>query len=126
MNVLTKLAVAATFAAASMSPVMAQQTDHSAHHPSTAASEKPATNDVSPVVADSSMSEGTIRKVDKEQKKITIRHGELKNLDMPPMTMVFQVTDPAFVEQVNVGDEVNFIAEKLDGKYTVTRIEKKN
>lgn len=126
MNVLTKLAVAATFAFAASNPVLAQQTDHEAHHPATAASEQPVTNDASPAVADSSMSEGTIRKVDKEQKKITIRHGELKNLDMPPMSMVFQVADPAFVEQVNVGDEVNFIAEKLDGKYTVMRIEKKN
>ncbi|WP_188381048.1 copper-binding protein [Oxalicibacterium faecigallinarum] len=78
------------------------------------------------VSTDSNTSEGTIRKVDKENQKITIRHGELKNLDMPPMTMVFRVQDPAFVEAVNVGDEVKFVAEKLEGKFTVTHVEKKN
>ena len=54
--------------------------------------------------ADFEMSEGEIRKVDPETKKITIKHGELKNLDMPAMTMVFQVKDPAVLEQVNPGD----------------------
>lgn len=71
------------------------------------------------------MSEGEIRKVDKSAKKITIKHGELKNLDMPPMTMVFQVKDPAMLEKVKAGDKVSFVAEKVGGKFTVTRIEAK-
>ena len=68
-------------------------------------------------------SEGEVRKVDKDAKKVTIKHGPLKNLDMPPMTMVFQVKDPAMLDQVKAGDKVKFTAEKIGGAYTVTRIE---
>jgi Cu(I)/Ag(I) efflux system protein CusF len=71
------------------------------------------------------MSEGEIRKVDKDAKKITIKHGELKNLDMPAMTMVFQVKDPGILEKVKQGDKVNFVAEKVGGQFTVTQIEVK-
>ena len=71
----------------------------------------------------SAMSDGEIRKVDKDQKKITIKHGELKALDMPPMTMVFQVKDPAMLDQVKVGDKVRFNAERLNGAITITAIE---
>jgi len=69
------------------------------------------------------LSDGEIRKVDKSAKKITIKHGPLANLDMPPMTMVFQVKDPAMLEQVKAGDKVKFQAEKIGVAYTVTRIE---
>lgn len=72
----------------------------------------------------SDMSEGEIRKVDKEAKKLTIRHGELKNLQMPPMTMVFQVKDAAMLDQVQPGDKIAFVAEKVDGKFTVTQLDK--
>jgi Cu(I)/Ag(I) efflux system protein CusF len=73
--------------------------------------------------ADGAVSAGEVRKVDKDAKKITIKHGPLKNLDMPPMTMVFRVKDPAMLEQVKAGDKVKFTAEKEGGQYTVTRIE---
>jgi Cu/Ag efflux protein CusF len=69
------------------------------------------------------LADGEIRKVDKDAKKITIKHGPMPNLDMPPMTMVFQVKDTAMLEQVKPGDKVKFSAEKLGGAYTVTRIE---
>jgi len=70
-----------------------------------------------------SMSEGEIRKVDKVAKKITIKHGPLTTLEMPAMTMVFQVKDPAMLEGVKAGDRVMFQAEKVGGALTVTRIE---
>lgn len=73
--------------------------------------------------AGASLSDGEIRKVDKDAKKITIRHGPLVNLDMPPMTMVFQVTNPAMLDQVKAGDKVKFQAEKVGGAFTVTKIE---
>jgi Cu/Ag efflux protein CusF len=73
--------------------------------------------------APGALSEGQVRKVDKSAKKITIKHGPLANLDMPPMTMVFQVKDPAMLEQVKAGDKVKFQAEKIGAAYTVTRIE---
>lgn len=69
------------------------------------------------------LAEGEIRRIDKDAKKLTIRHGPLLNLDMPPMTMVFQVQDPAMLEQVKVGDKIRFQADKVGGAYTVTRIE---
>lgn len=70
-----------------------------------------------------SMSDGEIKKVDKEAGKLTIKHGELKNLGMPGMTMVFKVNDPAMLDQVKPGDKVRFIADKVGGALTVTSIE---
>ena len=69
------------------------------------------------------LSDGEVRKVDKDAKKITIKHGPLANLDMPPMTMVFQVKEPAMLDQVKAGDKVRFRAEKVGGAFTVTSIE---
>jgi Cu/Ag efflux protein CusF len=73
--------------------------------------------------ADQPMSEGEIRKVDLAARKITIRHGELKNLEMPAMTMVFQVKDPAMLDKVKAGDMVKFRADKINGTFTVVEIE---
>ena len=73
--------------------------------------------------ADSTPSEGEVRKVDLGAKKITIKHGELKNLDMPAMTMVFQVQDPAILEQVKPGDKIKFRADKVNGVFTVMEVE---
>ena len=69
------------------------------------------------------MTEAEVRKVDKEQGKITLRHGEIKNLDMPPMTMVFRVKDVRQIEKLAAGDKVLFSAEKIDGNYVVIQIE---
>jgi len=69
------------------------------------------------------MTEAEVRKVDKENNKITLKHGEIKNLEMPPMTMVFQVTDTALLDKVKAGDKVRFKAGKDGGKLVVTEIE---
>jgi Cu/Ag efflux protein CusF len=74
--------------------------------------------------ASAPLADGEIRRIDKEAKKITIKHGPIPNLDMPPMTMVFQVKDPAMLDQVKAGDKVKFQAEKAGGQYTVTKIQK--
>ncbi len=66
---------------------------------------------------------GEIRKVDAEAGKITIRHGEIPNLDMPAMTMVFRVASPDMPGKVKAGDQVLFTAEKSNGALTVTSIE---
>ena len=71
------------------------------------------------------MTEAEVRKVDKEQGKITLRHNEIKNLDMPPMTMVFRVKEAKHLDQIKEGDQVRFTADKIGGQYTVTGIEKK-
>jgi Cu/Ag efflux protein CusF len=67
---------------------------------------------------------GEVRKVDKDTKKITIKHGPIKNLDMPAMTMAFPVKDVALLEQVKAGDAVTFRAEQIGDAITLTRIEK--
>jgi Cu/Ag efflux protein CusF len=70
------------------------------------------------------LSAGEVRKVDKDANKLTIRHGPLPELDMPtPMTMVYQVKDPAMLDQVKAGDKIRFAAEKIGGQFTVIRIE---
>jgi Cu(I)/Ag(I) efflux system periplasmic protein CusF len=65
---------------------------------------------------------GEIRKVDKESKKLTIKHGEIKSLDMPPMTMVFQVKEASMLDTVKPGDKIQFRAVKEGGNYVVTDI----
>ena len=69
------------------------------------------------------MTQGEVRKVDKEAKKITIKHGEIKNLEMPPMTMVFQVRDLALLEGVKAGDKIQFKAIKESGALVVTDLQ---
>lgn len=70
------------------------------------------------------MTEAEVRRVDIAGAKLTLRHGEIRNLDMPPMTMVFRVRDPKALEGLAVGDRVRFTAEKVDGNFTVTSIDK--
>ena len=69
------------------------------------------------------MAAGEVRKVDTEQRKVTVKHGEIKNLEMPAMTMVFRVRDAALLEKLHVGDKIRFAAEKIDGNITITQIE---
>ena len=69
------------------------------------------------------MTAGEVRKVDKAAKKLTIKHGEIKHLDMPPMTMVFQVKDESLLDKVKVGDQIRFAVVKGDSGYAVTNIQ---
>lgn len=75
------------------------------------------------VAAPADMAQGEIRKVDLDNRKITIKHGEIKSLDMPSMTMVFQVKDDALLGKVKAGDKVRFTAEKVGGAFVVTGIQ---
>ena len=69
------------------------------------------------------LADGEIRKVDKDAGKLTIKHGDIKSLDMPPMTMAFRVKEPAMLDDVKAGDRVKFDARKEGGQYVVTTIE---
>jgi Cu/Ag efflux protein CusF len=69
------------------------------------------------------MAGGEVRKVDKDASKVTIKHGEIKTLDMPPMTMVFTVKDPALLEVVKAGDKVKFSVIREDGKLVLTAVQ---
>ena len=96
--------------AATQAPAQPKAEEHSAHHPASAAA------------ASADMADGEVRKVDKGARKLTIKHGEIKSLDMPPMTMVFQVKDAALLDAVKAGDKIRFVAEKTATGYAVTVI----
>lgn len=98
-------------------PAVAQQKadDHAAHHASPPAAAASA--------AGAEFADGEIRRIDREGGRLTLRHGEIRNLDMPPMTMVFQLKEPALLGTLKVGDKVRFRAEKAGGSYVVTAIE---
>ncbi|WP_374582358.1 copper-binding protein [Pseudoduganella sp.] len=103
-------AILATLLAASClaaAPAMAQHSGHDAHG-------QPAAS------AASDTTDGEIKKVDKPSGKLTIKHGELKNLGMGAMTMVFKVKDAALLDKVQAGDKVRFTVDKT---MTVTAIE---
>jgi Cu(I)/Ag(I) efflux system protein CusF len=85
--------------------------DHADHHPAAVAA------------AASYRTDGEVRKVDKDASKLTIKHGDIKNLDMPAMTMVFQVKDKSLLDKVKAGDKVRFRAESENGKLLVTDIQ---
>ena len=110
MNALHATLIAALLAVPALAHSQSKD-EHSSHHATSAAG--PGT-----------LVDGEIRKIDKDAKKLTIKHGPMAELDMPAMTMVFQVKDPAMLDQVKVGDTVKFVAEKTGGAFTVTRIQK--
>ena len=69
---------------------------------------------------------GEVIKVDAANSRITIKHAEIKHLDMPAMSMVFRVRDAKLLEGVAAGDRVKFVADKVEGNYTVTSMQKSN
>jgi Cu/Ag efflux protein CusF len=108
---LTHVLAAAALAGASIAHAQTASgaaTDHAAHHP--------------PAASAAAQSDGEVRKVDKAQGKLTLRHGPLTNLDMPAMTMVFKASDPKLLDGLKEGDKVKFTAEKVDGVIAVTAI----
>ena len=105
-------------AAAAPAVGIAQQKagEHAGHH---AASQAGAAR-----TADAAdMAEGEVRRVDKEGAKLTLKHGEIKSLDMPPMTMVFGVRDKTVLDKLKAGDKVRFKAINEGGRYMVTEIQ---
>ncbi|MBT9567200.1 MAG: copper-binding protein [Thiobacillus sp.] len=77
----------------------------------------------SPSVAPAALADAEVKKVNKDQGKITLKHGPIENLGMPGMTMVFQVQNAGALDQVKAGDKVRFHAEKINGALTVTELE---
>lgn len=69
------------------------------------------------------LTEGLVKKVDKAQGKLTLQHGPLKNLGMPGMTMVFRVQDANWLDRVKPGDTIRFLADRVNGVFTVTKLE---
>jgi Cu/Ag efflux protein CusF len=92
--------------------------DHPAHHAATATATA-----TTAAAATGPTSDAEVRRVDKEQGKVTLRHGPIANLDMPAMTMVFKVADRKLLDAIKSGDKVKFSAEDVNGALTVTAIE---
>lgn len=104
--------ISALLAAVLVTPVVAQQ------KPEVRTAQSPASSATS-----ADLTDGEVRKVNKDTGKMTIRHGEIKNLAMPPMTMVFQVKEPALLDKVKAGDKVRFRVEEIGGAFVITAIE---
>lgn len=68
------------------------------------------------------MSDAEVRKIDKAQGKVTLKHGPIKSLDMPGMTMVFSVRDKTLLDTVKPGDKVKFNAVNENGQMTVVEM----
>ena len=98
-------------ALALLAPVSAMA-DEAHHKPAAAAG-----------AAAADMTDGEVRKVDMEGSKITLKHADIKSLDMPGMTMVFVVKDKAMLDKLKTGDKVKFKAINDAGKFTVTEIQ---
>lgn len=111
-NILAAAAIAAVVFAANAQIAPASGADEAAHHPAATAA--------------APQSDGEVRKIDKEQGKVTLRHGPLQNLDMPAMTMVFKAVDPKLLDGLKEGDRIKFTAEKVNGAVTVTAIQVAN
>lgn len=112
-----EIVAATTIATALAAPVLAQEKMKMEGH-DMSGSAMPA----GPAAA-AEMSQGEVRKVDKDAQKITIKHGPIGNLGMPPMTMVFRAQSAAMLDQVKPGDRIRFLADNVGGAYTVTKIE---
>jgi Cu(I)/Ag(I) efflux system protein CusF len=110
MTIQSKTLPAIAMALALLAPLAARADD--AHH-------KPA----QAAAAATDMTDGEVRKIDAEGGKVTLKHGEIKNLEMPGMTMVFAVKDKAMLDKLKPGDKVKFKAVNEGGKFTVTEIQ---
>lgn len=110
MKAVTKIAAAALFA---LAPAAYAQDAHHAHGHGGHEAAAPA-----------QLVDGEVKKVDADAGKLTIRHGEMKHLGMPAMTMVFRTKDASMLGQVKAGDKIKFVAEKINGALTVTQIQK--
>lgn len=67
--------------------------------------------------------DGEVMRIDQEAGKITLKHGEIKNLDIPAMQMAFRVANPNWLKTLQVHDKVRFSADKVGGQFTITAIE---
>lgn len=117
----TTLAILMTGAAALAS---AQNHQHAGHGHGHGQHEAAATNAAPGAATEAALTEGEVKKIDKEAGKITLRHGEIRNLNMAAMTMVLRVQDPAMLAGVQVGDKVMFAAERQNGAITIVQMQK--
>ena len=123
MKKITTSLYALLLSAALTTPALAQgHADHTGHATASSAASSAAPA-ATTTATDAVMTAGEITRVDARNGKLSIRHEEIKNLDMPAMTMVFGLKDPALAAQFKPGDKVLFHAEDNNGALTITRIQ---
>lgn len=88
------------------------------HHPQSAATP------VAAATSTAALADGEVRKVDKAAGKVTLKHGPILNLDMPPMTMAYPVKDKAMLDGLKPGDKIKFEAKDIGGTFTLMRSER--
>ena len=108
-----KLTLVASLALSGSAWAQQKADEHSGHHTPAAAT----------AGASDEMTDGEVRKVDAEAGKITLKHGDIKSLDMPGMTMVFGVKDKAMLGNLKAGDKVKFKVISDSGKLTITELQ---
>ena len=115
-SILTALLFASTSATLAISPTFATAAGHDAHagHGNQTAAQ--------PAMS-STLVDGVVKKIDKATGKVTVSHGPLTNLNMPAMTMVFRVKEAAWIEQMQTGGKIRFVADSIDGTLTIVRFE---
>ncbi|WP_020653932.1 copper-binding protein [Massilia niastensis] len=118
MNAFSKLTIALALTA-SASIAFAQEGSHSGHGSHGAHSSHAGHL----AAAATELVDGEVKKVDRDAGKITLRHGELKNLNMGAMTMVFRVKDPAMLNQVKTGDKIKFAADRVNGALAIVELQ---
>lgn len=118
MNAFSKLTIALALSAAA-SIATAQERAHGGH----GAHDAHAAHAGHQAAAPTELADGEVKKIDKETGKITLRHGELKNLKMPAMSMTFRVKDAAMLDQVKAGSKVKFAAERVNGAVTIVQLQ---
>ena len=100
-------------AGATFAPLHAAMNEHDAH----------AGHGTMTSSADGSFVDGVVKKIDKAAGKITVSHGPLTNLNMPAMTMVFRVKDAAWLDQMQAGAKIRFVADSINGALTIVELE---
>jgi Cu/Ag efflux protein CusF len=123
------LALCLALGLAPVSNALAQHTGHGHHGHSQPASPAtdPGTRAQAPSAAaqESEWVDGEVRRLDREQGRVTLRHGDIRSLDMPPMTMVFQVSDTKMIDSLAPGDTVRFRVVAEGTRYRITALEKR-
>ena len=113
MKKISSLTLVCLLTAGAHAQAQTMSTDHSAHRVAAPAS-----------ASALETTEAEVRKVDLAAGKITLKHGEIKNIGMPPMSMVFQAKNPALLANIKAGDKVKFTADDNNGILTVLTLEK--
>jgi len=116
LHIKTSLLALALFGGSAMA-------QHTGHHTPTAAPAAPASTPSAAAAGELPWTEAEVRRVDVRNGKVTLKHGDIVNLGMPPMTMAFQAREPQALAALKVGDRVRFTSDQINGAYTVLRIE---